>query len=359
MIAKHPFFAVLLMDLLTIEETESVKTAATDGEKLYINPKFFDSLKSIDERVFVLAHEILHVVYRHCPRMRLYQLRGFGPDLTIWSNSKWNQATDYIINYTLVRDKVGTMPALALYHPDYTADMLADELYKQMPDDEPKDRMDEHMPGKDAAPGTVERAVASAVQAAKAQGRLPGSMERMFKEILEPQVSWADKLRTSVAMNAGRDQSTWNRPNRRRMAMPPHIYLPGVTGVSAGNLCVYIDTSGSISPGELAAFMAEIGSIYQDFTPKSLYVGCCDATAYEPDEITEVSQLEDYKMKGGGGTHMPAIYKELKRIHMKPDLLIIFTDGYTDWDSQPDYPVTIVSTTDQHAPYGENIRITL
>ena len=47
---QQPFFTVLLFDLLTVEETDILPTAATDGKKIYVNPEFFKSI-SVPERM--------------------------------------------------------------------------------------------------------------------------------------------------------------------------------------------------------------------------------------------------------------------------------------------------------------------
>jgi predicted metal-dependent peptidase len=362
LIATQPFYAVLLMDLLTIKETDTIPTAATDGKTLFINPEFFkDKLKNTDERVFVLAHEVLHVIFQHCPRLKMYSERGFGPDLKEWSPMKWNKATDYIINYTLHADGIGSLPTMALYHPDYTGDMIADELYLKMDDEEPpQGNLDEHMAGDESdtpSDGDIKQAIASAAQAAKAMGNVPASMKRMIDELLEPQITWSEKLLMEITAKAGRDSSTWARPNRRRIATPPHLYFPGSTGHQAGHIAMYIDTSGSISDLEVKHFLTEIAAVVQDCTPELVHIGSCDSTAYPPTEVEDIDDILSYKPEGGGGTYMPDIYRVLEEEVLSPDVLVILTDGYTDWDTPPAYPVVVVSTTDKECPYGTTIRL--
>ena len=102
-----------------------------------------------------------------------------------------------------------------------------------------------------------------------------------------------------------------------------------------------------------------VAGVLQDTNPESLLLGSCDAEAYDPKEITYPEEVLEYEPEGGGGTHMPAIYDKLEKLAIKPDVLVILTDGYTGWDTAPNYPVVIVSTTDQTAPYGENIRLSI
>jgi len=64
------------------------KTAATDGENVFWSPKFFEEL-SYDQKVFVVAHEVMHVAFNHL-------IRRQDKDRKIW-----NKATDAVINQML------------------------------------------------------------------------------------------------------------------------------------------------------------------------------------------------------------------------------------------------------------------
>ena len=84
LLLKQPFFGTLCLRL-GAEFTEDIPTAGTNGEKLLINPTFF--LKQTHEqRVGLLAHEVMHCVYMHVLR-----LNERDPFL-------WNVAGDYVIN---------------------------------------------------------------------------------------------------------------------------------------------------------------------------------------------------------------------------------------------------------------------
>jgi len=373
LINQQPFFACLLLDLLEIQETNMLPTAGTDGKRLLINPEFFNKL-SVDERVFVLAHEVMHVILQHPERGLSYHHRGVGPDLKEWSNRKWNQAADYIINDTLVRDGVGRMPVGGLYHPDFKADDLADEVYQQLPDDDSPpegegqdqqggqgDGWDTHMHGDPAEQPTkadIQRAVAGAAEAAKSQGKMPAGMKRLLDEICDPQIPWAEQIKLMLHRIAGKDAATWARPNRRRLAVAPHVYWPGSESHQCGTLCLYEDTSGSVSPQELTAFRGEMVGILTELNPQELYVGSCDSEAHDPEEVTDVQDLIDYESKGGGGTDMGAIFPKLAEHDLRPETLVILTDGYTPWGEEPDYPVIWVITEKSiTAPFGETVHL--
>ena len=77
------FLATVCCALETVATTD-VPFAATNGKKLLINPDTFMQLDK-EERTFLMAHETLHVAYKH-------MLRRNTRDAKLW-----NYATDYVI----------------------------------------------------------------------------------------------------------------------------------------------------------------------------------------------------------------------------------------------------------------------
>ncbi len=359
----QPFFAVLMLDLLDIQEGNHVPTAATDGKILYVNPDFLKKkCKNTKERAFVLAHEVLHVIMRHPYRLKLYMDMGFGPDLKPFSKGKANKAMDYVINDTLVHDKVGLPPAGVLINPQFTRDMVWDDVYEKLPDDEDDEQWDEHMPGDSKNAPTdaeVRRAVASAAAAAKAVGKLPGSLQRMCDEILEPEIPWEEHLTRVFSMVAARDSATWTRPNRRRLATAPHIYMPGRAGFATGPVVVGVDTSGSISDKETSTYLGAIQNLFATLPPESVHVMFCDADVKSVIEVSDISEVSDLKHQvvGGGGTDMTAIYRKIDEMGLQPSTCVILTDGYTPFGTAQAYPTLWCITTDQKAEHGETIHV--
>ncbi len=372
LVAQQPFFAVYAFDQMQIIETDEVPTAATDGLRILVNPDFFADMQ-LSERVFVMAHEILHGIYQHMARGKGYADRGFGPDLKPWNHTKYNQAADYIINDALTNAHVGNMPskggqAIGLHDCTIATDQdLADDVYQKLPDPPPNPNgghgnFDQHI---DPPPGQqmpsdadVKRALASAKNAAKAQGKMPGNLERLVGEIIEPTLNWKELLRSLLTANAGKDTATWNRPNRRRIATPPHIYFPGSTGFATGGTAVVIDTSGSVSQTELNAFMSELSGILDECRPEWCKVLWTDAQVAHVDEVDDMTDLASLKPHGGGGTRMPAAFEYMDEHGIRPDTCVVLTDGYTPWGSEPDYDVIWgITTKDKEAPFGKSLHI--
>lgn len=368
LIMRQPFFAVLLLDLLEIVESDVVPTAATDAKNLYINPDWFkNKCRNVDERMFTLSHEILHVVLQHPTRIKYYQEMGFGPDLKPFNPTKANHAMDYIINDSLIHDGIGKPPIGVLINPQFDRTMIWDEVYEQLPDDEDKSGdgsggWDQHMPSDpNSAPSkaAVQRAVQSAAAAAKSMGKMPASMQRFVDELCEPQVRWEEHLRKAITTSTGRDSQTWNRPNRRRLAIAPHIYWPGRAGIKAGGIVSINDTSGSVSDKEQAHFFGELHSILSDLQPETLHVMFVDAEVHGIHELHDPNDLLTLKseVKGGGGTDMTVGLKAIEKEHLRPSTVVVFTDGYTPFGEDIGIPTIWCITSDVVAPWGTTVHV--
>jgi len=374
-LVQQPFFAVLMCDMLTIEESESIvtdpnrpnPTAYTDGTRLVFNPKFLKKL-TVKERIYVIAHEVCHVIFQHPQRMRMYADLGYGPDLNDFKPGKFNRAADYIINAYLNELKVGDQPMDTLLNGQISSADLVDEVYLKLPD-EPEDKnngWDHHEvaadPSKLPDKGTIQRAVAAAAAAQKASGRMPAGLQRLVDEILEPQVNWAQHLRSAIVTFAGNNEQTWCRPNRRRIAVAPHVYMPGRAGTRSEAVSLEIDTSGSISDHELNVFLSEAHGIMSDVQPEKIYAGYVDSALFNDEihEIDDVNGVLDLKSKagGGGGTDMTIMHQELVKRGITVAYEIILTDGVCNFGTDTGVPtIWCITSEGITAPWGVSVHV--
>lgn len=365
MTAQHPFFACYLYDQMTIEETSAVPTAATDGTTMFINPKYFGGL-NLNQQVFLLAHEVMHGIYQHMTRAKFYRTRGFGPDMKPFNNTKANKAMDYIINDTLVKAGTGEMPVGGLYHPSFTHEDIWDEIYPKLPDEEDEEGggngFDEHLAPdpntQERSDAEIRRAITSAKNAAKAVGKMPGILEKIVMELVEPTQNWKEILRTMLTATKGNDSATWARGNRRRLAMPPHIYMPGTTGYNMGGVAIVIDTSGSVSQEEMAQFLGECADILSECNPEWTKVLWTDSSVQHVDEVDSADELLELAKWSGGGTYMPAAFEYIKKEGLEPETCVVMTDGYTDFGKPQPYRIIWGITADNiTASHGESIHL--
>jgi len=410
MMVQAVFFSCILYDqskLVLIPSGESewhgitCPTAMTDGFNLVMNLDFMEGL-SVEERVFVFCHEIYHIMAMHPKRMRRYAVDGlcglpFMPQL-------YNIAADASINKCLVESKIGKLPKDCVWIEKIgtyvvTGMETAEEIYEKFIEELPpstKQRLAEGdkegvggidgqlCSGKSKGKGgalsndvipispdgqaehvneaQMKAAVASAAQQAKSQGTMPAGIKRFVDEFLEEQVSWENLLRNTFITVAGKDSTTWSKPNRRKI-VSPGIYLPRRRGLRSGPVAAAVDTSGSVSQKELAQFMGELASILGDVRPEVLYLMWCDA---QVDAVVELQDPEELRTeaavnaKGGGGTSFIPPFVYMRDNDIRVDTFIYFTDGYGPFPAEDmtDCPVIWCISSDVVAPFGITIKIT-
>jgi predicted metal-dependent peptidase len=355
LVTQHPFFASILMKRQLIED-ETIPTAAVDQRnQIYINPTWFNTL-SVDEVVFVLAHEIGHVIGQHATRRGARQPK------------KWNIAGDAWINDMLKAANIGT-PIKGCVQMDGSKDETVDEIYNKLPDnptgDGPGGTGDDII--ERGSPLTPEEAtridaetrveIAQAAQAAKAQGKMPPALAKIIADLIDPGTPWHEILERYMTSYVRGDYS-WSRPNRRFADI---AYLPSTGKVAEmGEVVIQVDVSGSISKTELAYYNGHMARIIEQCNPERVHVlyvdtGVCKHEVFEQGE--EVA-LEFYS---GGGTDMEAGFEFLAKEGIEPEVFVCLTDGYTDFnvDKAPNYPVLWCISSDINAPYGENIHFSL
>lgn len=375
LLLRHSFFGNLATRLTLTNADEWCSTAATDGLKFYYNSKFIMMLKP-KEVEFLVAHEVLHVVYDHMDR------RGTrDPQL-------WNIADDYAVNADLKRHKVGqfitTVPCL--YEQKYdgkAAEEIYDDLMKNVQkiniNDLIDQMIDDHMDNADDGEGDsdgdqdgkgkrpkmspeererarqeIKQAIINAAQSAEA-GSLPKGVERLIKQATDPVMPWRELIQTNLT-SAIRTDFSWMRPSRRSW----HIdaVLPGMTPGEEIDVVVAIDMSGSISNKQAQAFLGEISGMMEAFDGYKVHVFCFDTDIYNPQDFTSenLDTIDGYEPAGGGGTDFDAIFDYLKKIGNVPKRLIVFTDGYPcgSWGDK-DYCDTtwiIHGDPDPNPPFG-------
>jgi predicted metal-dependent peptidase len=386
---KCPAFTYILFQMLNPSKgelaalfTDQVPIAATDGANLILNPeKFFEF--TLDERVFIVAHEILHCILNHCslslPMRRNGKVKFTdGTDLP-YDAELMNVAMDLVINDTLIHDKIGKFPTCGLHDPNTAtrADTFMDAYRKVWKKDEQGGGASQRGKGfdvimdpgsgqgKDPQQATQDRsqtawdtAVAAALASAKAQGKLPAALERLLSEIIEPQVQWQDHIRAFFARKVGGGGYNWRKPDRRLIQRD--IYAPERAGNGCGMIVVAIDTSGSINQKILDVFFGEMRGIIDDVRPQLIYVLWIDAQIHKVDEVESAMDIDALKPAGGGGTRFEPAFEWIAQQSLAPDALVYLTDGLGSFPKDaPAYPVVWGALKGYNVkyPFGEVVEI--
>lgn len=377
---RNPQFA-MWSGLMMVGKTridDNCPTAATNGRDEIYGREF---VKKLDEKelAFVILHECLHKAFRHLTTWtKLYKEH---PMLA-------NAACDYVINLMLhdmdKGEKVLKFPTLngkriGLIDEKYrgmNAKQVYDLLKQQMQEGGTPDedgQFDEHdWEGADGLTDDEKKALEREVDQALRQGAMAaqrikgsgaGGLDRSIEELLTPKVNWREQLREYVkAICKGRDASSWRRPNRRFLGSD--IYMPTLISEKVGHLVIGIDTSGSIGSQELNEFLSEVKGIASEVNPDKVDLLYWDGevAGHETyDAATVETIISSTKPRGGGGTSPSCVSKYLEDKSIKPECVIMLTDGYvgSDWGGNWDCPVlwTIVGGNTAVAPNGKTIHI--
>jgi predicted metal-dependent peptidase len=196
-------------------------------------------------------------------------------------------------------------------------------------------------------------------EAQKNRGNMPAGLVRWADELLNPKIRWEKLLRTrarkAAIMIAGHTDQTWTKPSRRRI--PPFILPKRISRKAVP--AFYIDTSGSMSQDEIQAGLSEVkGAVRANAS--MMWVTFLDAKVYDSVKISTASQIKLLKPKGGGGTDMRLAFEHYKTLNPRPNLIIVFTDGYTPWPEEAPgiKTIIIVKGNGEDGPdWAETIRI--
>ena len=387
LLLRHPFFGNMATRLRILAADDWLPTAAVDGRNLYFNTQFFNAMNN-KEIEFVVAHEILHMVFDHLGRRE-----DRNPMI-------YNISADYIVNNTLVRDRIGTIPSIVSCYQDFkyegwTSEEVYDDVFEQAKKNgeeylkEPGEMLDEHLDNDEESEGSnpgeegedsngnatskskpkyskeemkeikdeIKENMISAAQTAGA-GNVPGAVQRIIKELTEPKMNWRELLRQQIQSTIKSDY-TFVRPSRK--GQMSGAVLPGMNFQDTIDIAVALDMSGSIGTQQGADFLGEIKGIMEEYQDYNIKVWCFDTKVYNEQDFSAEGgeDLLDYEIMGGGGTDFQANWEYMKETGYVPKKLIMFTDGYA-WDSwgDPDYCDTVFVIHSHHdknlqAPFGQ------
>lgn len=389
LIKNNPFFGHLSMGLQLA--CAPCKTACTDGSRLIFDPAFAEKL-SDQELQFVILHEVLHCVFRHC-------IRGKGLHSVLY-----NIACDIVVNSTILamwgQESMMIAGEKAMHlAPDGKEgrEYNAEEIYQML-------IHQNHTNGISQMQTAQNNANKSSQMQTDNEGFEKSSFDRhdIWQGICDKaqlQDNWNRKIqsafrqcgdstgmpqqvRTIVQDIARRSGLNWKQllhdflqsdtydynflPPDRRYAFSD-FYLPAYNmdeeHQTADDIWICIDTSGSVTGEELTCTMAEILDAMRQAGLKGR-ISFFDSNITEPEPFEFENDLKNLTAQGGGGTSFHIIFRYLKE-KLYPDLpraILIFTDGYARFPEQKaalDVPVLwlICKGGNADVPWGQVIQL--
>ncbi len=400
LLLKEPFYGHLLSGVVRRID-DKIPTAAVSltpgGLHLIVNPEFFMKELKKDERVAVIKHEALHLLFRHLYRPLIQhgdpKLFNIAADLVVNQHvAPWplpamavtlRQFPDMGLeaNQTLewYYDKFKTLKQAMDAGKETGAPKSEEALQRALGEPQQGDHSFWYAGGGegfgDAGPESsggpplteglrqaleaeLERHLLRARDraASKGWGLLPAEIRTELEAIAQrrkPQLDWKRTLR----LFASSGYRTEVIPTHRRMSKRFGTF-PGIRIRRKQRLAVVIDTSGSISEAVLEVFFREIHGIWKN--DAEVIVVECDAA---------VQRTYRYKgeapraVQGGGGTRFDPALDWVREPRNGPfDACIYLTDGCaSEPETRPRCPLLWVVTADgsvgDHLKFGRVIQL--
>ena len=334
---------------------DDLETAATDGRDVFVNPSFFLGLPQA-ERDGLLVHELLHAALLHLPR------RGRRNPVL------WNIAADIVVNGIIDEHPDLRLPAGALRDPDL-ASLPVEEVYAIL-----LPRIDQlaapaigDLAAYDSSTGCPDPSVTEAkwrraIGMAEEARRLAGTGALGAKlgdldEARRPQLDWKSIL-WRFLVHTPVDFGAFDRRHFHR-----GLYLETLEEAESLHVWVAVDTSGSVSKAELAAFLGELRGIANSYPRIKIDLFYADAALYGPHRMDADARIPE--PEGGGGTDFRPFFERAVTESgrgFEPAVLVYLTDGFGAFpDSPPRQPVLWVvcpgGLKSRDFPFGEVARL--
>lgn len=401
LLLKEPFYGHLLSGVVRRID-DKVGTAAVSltphGLHLIVNPEFFMKELKKDERVAVIKHEALHLLFRH-----LYR-----PLIQKGDAKLFNIAADLVVNQHVAPWPLPEMAVTLRAFPDMdlepnqtlewyyaklkslneamqsgssTGSPQSEEALKRVMGEPQQgdhsfwfagggEGFGESGPEGSGGGSVLSEGLRSAMEAdlerhllrardhsaSKGWGSLPAEIRIELEAIAQrrkPQIDWKRSLRLFASSGYRTEVVATNRRMSKRFGT-----FPGIRIRRKQRLAVVIDTSGSIDDDVLEIFFREVHGIWKNDAQVMLVE--CDA---------DVQRTYEYKGKtpkavdGGGGTCFdPALAWVSNPLHGPFDACIYLTDGYAgEPEVRPRCPLLWVITAGgnigTHLKFGRVIQL--
>lgn len=359
-----PYLAHALFALVPVPCAEVRAFAVDEHWRLYVNTDWLVATE-VPEIARELAHETWHLLQEHAGRARDLHVEAA-------TSQHWTSAADATVAATLGVDDLrpASLPAaedLALPEGRSAEEYYA--LLSKLPPPSPDGQQASapapgcgsgcdglpraHELPPDADVGAVDPADAQQIRRrvaidyrehVKSRGTEAGDALRWADELLEPRIAWEPLLsgavRRAVGWVNGRTDYTYSRPSRRQGASP-RVVLPGMRRPLPA-VAMVVDTSGSVDDRLLGRAMGEVDGALRSLGIRGdgVTVLSCDAAVHD---VRRVRRARDAGLGGGGGTDMRVGLAAAAELRPRPDLVVVFTDGWTPWPESPPTGAAVVA----------------
>lgn len=367
-LSNYPFFGRLLLRLPF--GFADCKTAYTDMRRIVFDPAFASRLDD-EALLFVLMHEVMHCVLKHC-------VRGKGK-----LHLLYNIACDIVVNSIILEalgletiSIDGEEPMHLTPKGDEGRNYNAEEIYVMLMSKTPKEiatlygenNLDDHGAWDDLPSDSLVSDIWDTYMKEQEKGAgigtgIPNSIERYVREVYRtPKISWKQILNDYIKHN--RYDYSFSTPDKR---FSDDILLPSfcedMDGAKIEKILFFVDTSGSVCGEALSEAYGEIKDAIEQLDSMSGIIHFFDTAVSEGFPFESVEDVNKIKPVGGGGTDFIKVFRFMKENYEDdpPSVIVVITDGMADFPDESDamgIPV-IWLIVDSHvdSPWGECLHV--
>ncbi len=351
MLLEMPYYGEIISRVPFISDN-TIPTAQTNGLQVRYNPDFLGKMRA-GQQNFVLMHELFHILLQHGKRSGKKR-----PDL-------WNAACDLVVN-RMLEDMIPEMTARGLPFEKPDNGLFTERRYHRSADDYYEELAElNRKKSKDHKIRFIIRRVWHAdpvIGEAEKPNDLPSEEETVQispelmeilrqamgnyqksavpgigsctipKELMEITIRkplpWRILLKNMLQEYEDDSDSSWATPERKYIHMD--LLLPGhcrSENETLGEVWAFVDSSGSISKQEMDRFLNELWHLLHDFR-------CTMNIAYWQTAVDDVytridseKKLKECVPRHTGGTDINCVYRYISDQKLKPEVVIILTDG--------------------------------
>jgi predicted metal-dependent peptidase len=361
-----PLFGIMLKRLRVVylpkyplDGTDDTTVAAAVNEReILITDKFFE--ESVDDRMFTLSHEVMHVLSGHPERLAELWLTYEGrvpPNVfnlvcNIMADAKVNQwlSAKYKLPSSVVTPFTLSM-VFDIPRQDFDASSMEDLVGRALKN-LPKNRISEYgnacggmvayasnkkafggngvvvinegLPGLQSSHDDQLRKVktniiSDSMVVAKTMGSDPSFLERAFDDLYASDVNWKRVIRATLGFIGYEDvRKIWSRPNRKS------DLLPFKSDVGRGIIWCLVDTSGSIGKQEINRWVSEVFAIAR--LKAEVVVVSWDTIVHDVIKIRKRADINKITLHGGGWTQIRPALLYVQKERRFGDTVIVFSD---------------------------------
>jgi len=350
---RLPFLSYILQHY-PIYFDQTSRTAGTNGSIIIFGEDFLGKL-TVNETVFILLHELLHIVLEHPFRKHERNLHRF------------NVACDIVINDILKSDGIdegGLEPIFgAAFNIDGTNN-IAEHIYQILPNDIKKDHYDFHDMWVYANENDRQK-IRNIVKEAYDKGYEPPRHSTYFRHVDEngkpSKTNWTSLLKPYIKPHLF--DYTFERIDHRFS----DILLPEFNRYeeTLPTIWFLIDVSGSMSSTQLETGLKELTNLIKQFRHVKGLISFFSNVVTKPKKFQSVFDLRQAcnKIESTGGTSFSIIFEAYQTMFKsnRPKVVVIMTDGFAAFPPKEDVPsIPLIWAINNHVvdvPYGKVVRI--